>query len=153
LRELAHGILPAVLTRGGLRAGVESLASRISLPVTAEVTRERLPPAIEATAFFIVSEALTNAAKHSGADRGVVRAWAENGVLRVEVRDDGVGGAKLDRGTGLLGLQDRVAALDGRLQIESPPGRGTRIVATLPVRSQQSAEVGISLPRGWGRAE
>jgi signal transduction histidine kinase len=132
---------------------VESLASRISLPVTAEVTRERLPPAIEATAFFIVSEALTNAAKHSGADRGVVRAWAENGMLRVEVRDDGVGGAKLERGTGLLGLHDRVAALDGQLQIESPPGGGTRIVATLPVPSQQSAEVGISLPRGSGRAE
>ena len=133
LRELAHGILPSVLTRGGLRAGVESLLSRISLPVTADVTGERLPPAIEATAFFIVSEALTNAAKHSGAERGVVTALAANGVLRVEIHDNGVGGAKLDGGSGLVGLQDRVAALDGRLQIESPSGGGTRIVATLPV--------------------
>jgi signal transduction histidine kinase len=134
LRELAHGILPSVLTRGGLRAGVESLASRISLPVDQEVTGERLPAGIEATAYFVVSEALTNAVKHSGAGRAKVRAGIEDGALRVEVRDNGVGGARFEEGTGLIGLDDRVAALDGRLEVESPPGRGTVIVATLPVQ-------------------
>lgn len=135
LRELSHGILPAVLTRGGLRAGVESLVSRISMPVTVEVCAERFPPGIEATAYFVVSEALTNAAKHSGADRAEVRARVENGLLRVEVRDDGNGGARLDGGTGLIGLHDRVAGLDGELRVESPPGAGTQIVATLPLAS------------------
>jgi signal transduction histidine kinase len=115
---------------------VQSLASRISLPVTADVTGHRLPPAIEATAYFVVSEALTNAAKHSGADRSVVRVHVEGGVLRIEVCDDGIGGAELDAGTGLLGLHDRVVALDGRMQIENPPGGGTRIVATLPLPGQ-----------------
>ncbi len=133
LRELSHGILPSVLARGGLRAGVESLLSRISLPVQIEVCRERFPPGIEATAYFVVSEALTNAVKHSGAERAEVKATDEGGLLRVEVRDDGAGGAKPDGGTGLVGLHDRVAALDGRLQVESPRGGGTRVVATLPV--------------------
>jgi signal transduction histidine kinase len=133
LRELAHGILPSVLTRGGLRPGVDSVVSRIPLPVTAEVSRDRFPPAIEATAYFIVSEALTNAAKHSGADRAEVGVHPDNGVLRVEVRDDGVGGAKFNEGSGLIGLQDRAAALDGQLRVESPPGGGTVIVATLPL--------------------
>jgi signal transduction histidine kinase len=135
LRELAHGILPSVLARGGLRAGVESCALRISLPVAVEVSRERFSPAIEATAYFVVSEALTNAAKHSGAERAEVRAQAENGLLRIEVRDNGVGGATLDAGTGLLGLRDRVAALDGALWVESPPGYGTVVLATLPLKS------------------
>jgi signal transduction histidine kinase len=135
LRELAHGILPSVLTRGGLRAGVESCASRISLPVAVEVSRDRFSPAIEATAYFVVSEALTNAAKHSGAARAEVRTHAEGGLLRIEIRDNGVGGAKLDAGSGLLGLRDRVAALDGSLRVESPPGRGTVVLATLPLKS------------------
>ena len=133
LRELAHGILPSVLSRGGLRSGVDSVVSRISLPVDAEVSAERFPPAVEATAYFIVSEALTNAAKHSEASRAEVRVHAEDGVLRVMVRDDGVGGAKQDKGSGLIGLHDRAAALDGRLRVESPPGGGTLIVATLPL--------------------
>jgi len=133
LRELAHGILPSVLSRGGLRSGVDSVVSRITLPVTAEVSEERFPSPIEATAYFIVSEALTNAAKHSEAHRAEVRVHPDNGVLRVEIRDDGVGGAKLNQGSGLIGLHDRAAALDGRLRVESPPGGGTLIVATLPL--------------------
>jgi signal transduction histidine kinase len=135
LRELAHGILPSVLTRGGLRAGVAALTSRVPLPVTVEVSAERFPPAIEATAYFVVSEALTNAVKHSGADRAEVRARVEGGALRVEIRDDGVGGARLDRGSGLLGLDDRLDALDGRLLVESPPGGGTLVGAVLPLPS------------------
>jgi signal transduction histidine kinase len=133
LRELAHGILPAVLTRGGLRAGVESLTTRVSLPVTADVCAERFPPAVEATAYFVVSEALTNAVKHSGAERAEVKAAVENGALRVEVRDDGAGGARLDLGSGLQGLEDRLDALDGKLLVQSPPGGGTLVRAVLPL--------------------
>ena len=137
LRELAHGILPAVLTRGGLRAGVEALTSRVSLPVTVDVSAERLATAIEATAYFVVAEALTNAVKHSRADNAEVKARVEDGALRVEVRDDGIGGAALGRGTGLLGLHDRVDALGGRLLLESAEGRGTVVVAILPMQEQR----------------
>jgi signal transduction histidine kinase len=133
LRDLSHGILPSVLARGGLRAGIESLVSRMSLPVSVDVSEERFPSGVEATAYFVVSEALTNAVKHSGATRAEIRAQASEGALRVEIRDDGKGGAMPDRGTGLVGLRDRVAALAGSLDIESPPGGGTRIVMTLPL--------------------
>jgi signal transduction histidine kinase/HAMP domain-containing protein len=132
LRELAHGILPAVLARGGLRAGVDALVSRARLPVDVAVAGERLPAEIEASAYFVVAEALTNVVKHSRARRAEIKAWVEDSVLHLDVRDDGVGGARPD-GTGLLGLNDRVAALGGRLRVESPSGRGTRIAATLPI--------------------
>jgi signal transduction histidine kinase len=133
LRELSHGILPGVLTRGGLRAGVEAVVARMSLPVDVDITGERFPPGVEATAYFVVSEALTNVVKHSGATRAEVTAHAAEGVLRVEIRDDGKGGATPGGGTGLVGLRDRVAALSGTLEIESPVGEGTRITMTLPV--------------------
>jgi signal transduction histidine kinase/CHASE3 domain sensor protein len=132
LRELAHGILPPVLARGGLRAGVDALVSRVHVPVDVAVAGERFPAEIEASAYFVVAEALTNVVKHSRARSAEVSARVEDGVLHLDVRDDGVGGARPD-GTGLLGLTDRVAALGGRLRVESPPGRGTRIVATLPL--------------------
>jgi signal transduction histidine kinase len=133
LRELAHGMLPQVLARGGLVAGVEALVSRARVPVSVEVPDQRFAPEIEASAYFIVAEALTNVAKHSGARSANITARVDDGVLRVDVRDDGVGGARLD-GSGLLGLQDRVDALGGALHVESPPGSGTRIAATLPLR-------------------
>jgi signal transduction histidine kinase len=133
LRELAHGILPAALTRGGLRAGVEALVSRVSLPVSIDVPAHRLPAGVEATAYFVVSEALTNVLKHAGAAGAGVMARVEAGNLRVEVSDDGVGGARGDHGTGLGGLEDRVSALDGRLVVDSPAGGGTRVCALLPV--------------------
>jgi signal transduction histidine kinase len=133
LRELAHGILPAALTRGGLRAGVQTLVSRVSLPVRVDVSVERLPAGVEATAYFVVSEALTNVVKHAHADGAEVTARVEEGELRVEVRDDGVGGARGDHATGLGGLEDRVSALGGRLVLESPPDGGTRVCALLPV--------------------
>jgi signal transduction histidine kinase len=132
LRELAHGILPAVLTRGGLRAGVESLTARVSLPVAVDVCAERFSPAIEATAYFVVGEALTNAVKHSGADRVEVRARVHDGALLVEVRDNGTGGARLEGG-GLQGLEDRLDALDGELLVRSPAGGGTLVRAVLPL--------------------
>jgi signal transduction histidine kinase len=136
LRELAHGILPAALTRGGLRAGVEALVSRVSLPVRVDVPAERLPAGVEATAYFVVSEALTNALKHARAASAEVIARVEDENLVVEVCDDGVGGARGDHGTGLGGLEDRVSALDGRLVVDSPPGGGTRVCALLPVSDQ-----------------
>jgi signal transduction histidine kinase len=133
LRELSHGILPSVLTRGGLRAGVDSLVSRISLPVSIDIEEERFPPGIEATAYFVVSEALTNVVKHAAARRAEVSAEGSAGVLRIEIRDDGQGGASPGGGSGLVGLRDRVSALEGSLSIESPPGGGTRVVVTLPL--------------------
>ena len=124
LRELAHGILPAVLAQGGLRAGVDALASRMPVPVENGVSVGRLPATVEATAYFVVAEALTNVAKHARAGRAEVTARIEDGTLVVHVRDDGVGGARPD-GSGLIGLADRLAALDGELRVESPADGGT----------------------------
>ena len=132
LRELAHGILPAVLTSGGLRAGVDALASRMPVPVEIDVSVGRLPAAVEATAYFVVAEALTNVAKHARAGHAEVMARIEDGTLAVQVRDDGVGGARPD-GSGLVGLADRLAALDGRLRVESPADGGTLIAAAIPL--------------------
>ena len=133
LRELVHGIMPGVLTTGGLRAGVDTLASRGPLRVVADVTEERFPSAIEATAYFVVSEALTNAIKHAAARHAEVTARVEDGALEVQVRDDGTGGADPGRGSGLTGLRDRVEALGGTLEISSPAGDGTSLIARLPV--------------------
>jgi signal transduction histidine kinase/ketosteroid isomerase-like protein/uncharacterized protein YoaH (UPF0181 family) len=132
LRELAHGILPGVLTHGGLRGGVAALASRTPVPVEIDVSVGRLPTAVEATAYFVVAEALTNVAKHARAAHAEVMARIEDGTLAVQVRDDGVGGARPD-GNGLVGLADRVAALDGRLRIESPADGGTLVAAAIPL--------------------
>jgi GAF domain-containing protein len=133
LRELAHGILPAALTRGGLRAGIDALVSRVSLPVSVDVPVERLPSNVEATAYFVISEALTNVVKHAGASRAEVSVRVDHDQLRVEICDDGAGGAQGGHGTGLGGLEDRVAAVDGHLELDSPPGGGTRVCALLPV--------------------
>jgi signal transduction histidine kinase len=132
LRELAQGILPAALTRGGLRAGVDVLASRMPVPVDNGVSVGRLPITVEATAYFVVAEALTNVAKHARARRASVTALADDGALRVQIRDDGIGGARAG-GSGLLGLADRLAALDGRLRVESPPDGGTLVTADIPL--------------------
>jgi signal transduction histidine kinase len=138
LRELAHGILPGALTRGGLRAGVEALVSRVSLPVRVDVRVERLAAGVEATAYFVVSEALTNVVKHAQASAAAVIARVECDELRVEVRDDGVGGARASYGTGLGGLEDRVSAMGGRLVLDSPSSGGTRVCAVLPVPPSES---------------
>jgi PAS domain S-box-containing protein len=138
VRELAHGILPAVLTRGGLRAGVAAVVSRLDLPVDVDVSPQRLPPDIEASAYFIVAEALTNVVKHARATRVEVHASVAEGVLTLEVRDDGVGGADPE-GRGLLGLADRVDALGGWLQIEAGAQGGTVLMARLPISPTTSA--------------
>ncbi len=132
LRELAHGILPAVLTRGGLRAGVDTVVARLDLPVDVEIVEGRFDPEIEASAYFIVAEALTNVVKHAHASRAEVKARRANGSLQIEVRDDGTGGAD-PSGHGLVGLGDRATALGGRLRVESPPSGGTVLTATLPL--------------------
>jgi signal transduction histidine kinase len=132
LRELAHGILPDVLIRGGLRAGVDALASRMPVPVDNEVAVGRLPSPVEATAYFVVAEALTNVAKHARADHAEVTARIEDGTLGIRVRDDGIGGARPD-GNGLVGLADRLAVLHGELRVESPADGGTLVAAAIPV--------------------
>jgi signal transduction histidine kinase len=135
LRELAHGILPSVLSRGGLAAGVDALVARLDLLVEQEVTTRRLASDIEASAYFVVAEALTNVVKHSGATSARVVATVVDGELRLEVADDGKGGADA-AGHGLLGLADRVEALGGRLAVESPTGGGTVVRAQLPVPAE-----------------
>jgi signal transduction histidine kinase len=133
LRDLAHGVHPAVLTEEGLAAAIESLADRTPVPVTVTaVPAERLPAPVEAAAYFVTCEALANAVKHAGASRVTIAARV-NGTLRVEVADDGVGGAD-PGGEGLRGLADRVEALDGRLGVESRPDEGTVVWAEIPCR-------------------
>jgi PAS domain S-box-containing protein len=133
LRALARGILPPVLAKGGLRAGIDELVSRSSVPVATDISPERLPSTIEATAYFVVSEALTNVMKHSGAQRAEVRTEVENQALRVEIRDDGVGGAGPRGASGLTGLRDRVEAVGGTIEIVSPASGGTSVVVEIPV--------------------
>jgi signal transduction histidine kinase len=133
LRELARGVHPAILTEDGLGAALESLTSRSALPVTLIAAPEqRFDPEVEATAYFLVCEALANVAKHAQASGARVSASRSDGVLLVEVADDGVGGARPLEGSGLRGLVDRVETLGGRLRIDSPSGGGTRIAAEIP---------------------
>jgi signal transduction histidine kinase len=134
LRELAAGIHPAVLSQRGLDAGLESLATRASVPVELETELpERMPAPVESAAYFTVAEALTNVAKYAQASYARVGAHREDGELVVEVRDDGIGGADASRGSGLRGLGDRVGALGGSIEVESPPGGGTVLRARIPV--------------------
>jgi signal transduction histidine kinase len=133
IRELARGIHPAVLSERGLGAAVEALAHRAPLPVeVGEVPAQRLAEQVELTAYFVVSEALTNVAKHASATHASVTVTNGNGRLAVEVSDDGVGGADIALGTGLRGLSDRLATIEGRLDVESEPGRGTTLRASIP---------------------
>jgi signal transduction histidine kinase len=133
LRELARGIHPAVLTDRGIDSAVEALAGRTPLPV--EIDRklgERVAEPVELAAYFVVSEALTNVVKYASASRATIRLERENGHVRVEVADDGIGGADAAMGTGLRGLADRISVLGGKLEVASPPGRGTKVIAKLP---------------------
>jgi PAS domain S-box-containing protein len=134
LRELARGIHPAVLTERGLAPAIDALVSRAPVPVDVSgLPEDRLPPNTEATAYFTVAEALTNVAKYAEASHVSVRMERENGVLAIEVEDDGVGGAAASPGSGLSGLADRVGAADGTLEVVSPPGDGTLVRAELPL--------------------
>jgi signal transduction histidine kinase len=134
LRDLARGIHPASLTRHGLAAALIDVARRSSLELElGPMPPGRFPPSVEATAYFVVTEALANVARHAGTPHARVEVTEQPGALVVLVTDRGVGGAAVDRGTGLRGLADRVALLDGDLRVVSPDGRGTAVVARIPV--------------------
>src|SRR4051794_33291956 len=136
LRELARGIHPAILTDRGLGPAIQALAERAPLPVSLDaMPEERLPAPVEAAAYFVVAESLTNVAKYAHAQHATVSVEQDDGFAVVEVRDDGVGGADPGDGTGLRGLADRLAALDGRLEVHSPPGSGTLVRAKVPCAS------------------
>jgi signal transduction histidine kinase len=138
LRALSRGIAPPILADRGLGAALAAAAARSPVDVELDVrlaSRQRLPAAVENTAYFVVAEALANMAKHSGARHGVVGVEIDGDRLWVQVADDGVGGASLAKGHGLAGLADRVAALDGRLGLESPPGGPTVLTAEIPCGS------------------
>jgi signal transduction histidine kinase len=133
LRDLARGIHPAVLTERGLEPALHALASRAPVPVAIEThSEQRLPAPVEVAAYFVVAEALANVAKYAQATEATVAIRRANGSVTVEVTDDGIGGADAAQGSGLRGLGDRVAALDGTLSLESPPGRGTRLHVEIP---------------------
>jgi signal transduction histidine kinase len=134
LREFARGIHPAILTERGLVPAIGSLAERSSVPATLQSELDgRLPAPIEATAYFVVSEALANCAKYSRATTAVIRVERRDHLLMMEIADDGVGGADPSRGSGLRGLADRVAVVEGTLEIDSPPGKGTRVMVRIPL--------------------
>ncbi|HYP46993.1 MAG TPA: histidine kinase [Propionibacteriaceae bacterium] len=136
LRDVAAGLHPATLARSGLPAAITALSRRAPLPVTVVTElRDRLPEAVEANLYFIVAEGLTNAFKHAQARQVSIRLAETDDAIDVELVDDGVGGAEMAVGAGLVGLHDRVGALDGHLTIDSPAGHGTRLTATIPTHN------------------
>jgi signal transduction histidine kinase len=150
LREISRGIHPAILSKAGLRPALRTLGRRSTVPVEMDVRIDgRLPEPVEVGAYYVVSEMLTNAAKHARASVVEVTAEAADGALRVRVRDDGVGGADLERGSGLVGLKDRIEALGGAFSINSPPGGGTTVCCELPVTAGGQPTVADEPARGW----
>jgi signal transduction histidine kinase len=133
LRQISRGIHPAILSRGGLGPAIEALARRSPVPVGLDIrVHSRLPEQVEVAAYYIVAEALTNAAKHSRATEVIVQAGIEDGDLRLTICDNGIGGAAVGSGSGLIGLKDRIEALGGRLDVVSPAGDGTTLAASIP---------------------
>jgi signal transduction histidine kinase len=137
LREIARGIHPAILSEGGLGPALRTLARRAAIPVELDVAAiARLPEPVEVAAYYVVSEALTNATRHAHASVVCVAVEERGDSLRLSIRDDGAGGADPARGSGLIGLRDRAEALGGSLEVSSPPGEGTLILVQLPLRLQ-----------------
>ena len=152
LREIAHGIHPAVLTEGGLLRALRALARRSAVPVSLDVqVAGRLPEPVEIAAYYAVSEALTNVAKYAHATAAEVEMAVGDGVLRVGVRDDGQGGADIGRGSGLLGLKDRVEALGGRISLQSQAGAGTVMQIALPLDAASRLGQASRRPSDEGR--
>ena len=140
LQEISRGIHPAILSKGGLGPALKSLCGRAAIPVELDLRADdRLPESIEVAAYYVVSEALTNVAKHAHGEHARVTVEAGDGILEVAIRDHGVGGADPSRGSGLIGLRDRVEALGGTIHVESPPGKGTAIQVALPFTSNPSS--------------
>jgi signal transduction histidine kinase len=141
LREISRGIHPAILTEGGLGPALRTLARRSAIPVElVGVVDHRLPEPVEVAGYYVISEALTNAAKHGHASHVAVEASAQDGSLRLSIRDDGVGGADPAAGSGLVGLRDRVEALGGSIEITSPRGDGTHVSVELPLAPESTAD-------------
>jgi signal transduction histidine kinase len=137
LQDISRGIHPAILSRGGLAPALKTLARRSTVPVEIHLgVDRRLPDSAEVAAYYVVAESLTNAAKHAQASEVTVSVEADADDLRLCIRDDGLGGADSQGGSGLIGLRDRVESLGGRLLVSSPVGRGTSLVATIPLRGQ-----------------
>jgi signal transduction histidine kinase len=135
LRELARGIHPAILSEGGLGPALRTLARRAAIPVELDIrTQSRAADPIEMAAYYVVSEALTNTTKHARASCAQVAVEQRDGLLNLSIRDDGIGGADPARGSGLIGLRDRVQALGGSIEIDSPAGAGTAIIVELPLQ-------------------
>ena len=150
LREISRGIHPEVLSRAGLRSALRALSRRSATPVDMDVRVEgRLPEPVEVGAYYVVSETLTNAAKHARASVVEVDAEASDGTLRVCVRDDGVGGADPGLGSGLVGLKDRIEALGGTFSVHSPAGGGTTVTCELPMLARCGHDTGDG-DRGYG---
>lgn len=142
LREISRGIHPAILSEGGLRPALKTLARRCAVPVDVDLYVDgRLPEPVEVAAYYIAAEALANATKHAHATHVSIKTAVHDGWLRLSIADDGVGGADPARGSGLIGLTDRVEALGGTITISSPPGRGTHLQAELPIEQ-------LDLPAG-----
>ncbi|MGX7678600.1 GAF domain-containing sensor histidine kinase [Jatrophihabitans sp. DSM 45814] len=134
VREIAHGIHPAILSEGGLGPALRALCRRSALPVELDLqAKRRLPESVEVAAYYVVSEALTNAAKHARASVVNVELHIQDATLRLVIRDDGIGGADLRRGAGLVGLSDRIQAVGGNLQLTSPAGGGTTLLIEIPL--------------------
>jgi signal transduction histidine kinase len=137
LQEISRGIHPAILSKRGLGHAIKTLARRSAVPVTLDLEVDhRMPESVEVAAYYVVAEALTNAAKHSHASEISIRATAEDDELRLSISDDGIGGAVAGRGSGLIGLKDRVQALAGRLDISSPTGSGTTLAVAIPLDAE-----------------
>ena len=133
VRDIARGSHPPILTERGLAAALEALAERAATPVQIDASANRYPPTVEAAAYFVAAEALTNVDRYAAATRAVVTVTTDEHQLLIEITDDGVGGADQAKGSGLSGLDDRVAALGGELTVSSPTGRGTTVRASIPL--------------------
>jgi signal transduction histidine kinase len=139
LREISHGLHPAILSEGGLEPALRALRRRSAIPVELDLhPKRRLPGRVEVAAYYVVSEALTNAAKHAQASVVNVELDTHDAILQLAIRDDGIGGADPDQGSGLVGLSDRIEALGGTLQITSPAGNGTTLLIQVPLEGQQT---------------
>ena len=150
VREIAHGIYPAILTEGGLEPALRVLARRSAVPVELDLRAERrLPLSIEVAAYYVVSEALTNAAKHAQASVVNVELAISDSILQLAIRDDGIGGAEATQGSGLVGLSDRIEAVGGTFTVTSQPGHGTHIRAEIPLSTgtPTPAATGVDVPR------
>jgi signal transduction histidine kinase len=134
LQEISRGIHPAILSEGGLGSALKSLGRRSSFPVSFDIAiARRLSDSVEIAAYYVVAEALTNVAKHAQASRAIVRAETTATTLRLSIQDDGVGGADSHKGTGLIGLKDRVEAVGGQMEVRSPSGNGTSLNISIPL--------------------